>query len=186
MRGAGAPVLRLVACSLQTFDPGGAAAPGYAQLRLPRTAFSSAPKRAIFGADPGFESGVGTEMGSFWRRGEVCGQKGAPAHTKSGNCWIRGRNQVYLHTEYGLCPQKCPFLWRKSEKNGIRPQIRPFLWRKSTSPTFFGPEAAFGSRVGTDFGRIRRRGISVSRKIATFAPTPWWWNGRHEGLRSVL
>ena len=137
-----------------------------ARLRLPRPAFSSAPKRAIFGAAPGFESGVGTEMGSFWRRGEIRGQKGASAHTKSGNCWFRGRNQVYLHTEYGLCPQN-----------------RPFLWRKSAGATFFGPEAAFRSRIGTDFGRIRHRGISVSRKIATFAPTPWWWNGRHEGLK---
>ena len=24
------------------------------------------------------------------------------------------------------------------------------------------------------------------QKIATFAPTPWWWNGRHEGLKLKL
>ena len=26
----------------------------------------------------------------------------------------------------------------------------------------------------------------MSQKSTIFAPTPWWWNGRHEGLRRNL
>ena len=37
-----------------------------------------------------------------------------------------------------------------------------------------------------DLPHLRMRELQESQKSSIFAPTPWWWNGRHEGLRRNL